>query len=90
MELPDLAIDGNGVAGAFAEIFAVDVTSVQVTCSHCKATHPFADEKAYNRGPGTVLRCAGCTSVIARLVKVRDTVWLDLSGSTAWQIRVGG
>jgi|tagenome__1003787_1003787.scaffolds.fasta_scaffold19516617_1 hypothetical protein len=89
MELPDdLAIDGNAVAGSLAEIFAVDVTSAQVTCNHCGATNPLADEKAYVRGPGSVLRCAGCTSVLARFAKARDSVWLDLRGSTAWQIRV--
>jgi len=86
MELPDHAVDGNAVAGSFGEIFAVDVTSVQVTCRHCGASNPFAHEKAYVRGPGTVLRCVGCTSVLARLVKTRDATWLDLSGSSAWQI----
>jgi hypothetical protein len=88
MELSDdLAVDGNAVAGSFAEIFAVDVTSAQVTCNHCGATSPVADEKAYVRGPGSVLRCAGCTSVLARFVKARDAVWLDLRGSAAWQMR---
>lgn len=88
MELSDdLAVDGNAVAGSLAEIFAVDVTSAQVTCNHCGATNPVADEKAYVRGPGSVLRCAGCTSVLARFVKARDAVWLDLRGSAAWQMR---
>lgn len=88
MELADdLAIDGNAVAGALAEIFAVDVTSARVTCNHCGTTHPVADEKAYVRGPGSVLRCVECTSVLARFVRARDAVWLDLRGSAAWQIR---
>lgn len=83
----DLAVDGNAVAGSLAEIFAVDVTSVRVTCNHCGATNPLADEKAYVRGPGSVLRCAGCTSIVGRFAKARDAVWLDLRGSAAWQIR---
>jgi hypothetical protein len=88
MELSDdLAVDGNAVAGSLAEIFAVDVTSAQVTCNHCGATHPVADQKAYVRGPGSVLRCTGCMSVLARFAKARDAVWLDLRGSAAWQIR---
>jgi uncharacterized protein DUF6510 len=89
MELSDdLAVDGNAVAGPLAEIFAVDVTSAQVTCNHCGATRPLAEEKAYIGGPGSVLRCAECASVLARFAKARDSVWLDLSGSNAWQIRV--
>ena len=87
MELPDLAVDGNAIAGSLAEIFAVDVTSAHVQCDHCGATNPLADEKAYVRGPGSVLRCANCSSVVARFVKTRDAIWLDLRGSTAWQIR---
>jgi len=83
----DLAVDGNAVAGPLAEVFAVDVTSVRVTCNHCGATKPLADARAYVRGPGTVLRCAGCTSIVARFAQTRDAVWLDLRGSTAWQIR---
>ena len=88
MQYPDeLAVDGNAVAGSLAEIFAVDVTSVRVTCNHCGETKPLAEEKAYVRGPGSVLRCAGCASIVARFAKARDAVWLDLRGSSTWQIR---
>jgi Family of unknown function (DUF6510) len=83
----DVALDGNAAAGPLGDIFAVDVTSAQVTCGHCGATNPLADEKAYVRGPGTVLRCAGCMSVLARFVHARDAVWVDLRGSAAWQLR---
>ena len=89
MPYPDhLEVDGNAVAGSLAEIFAVDVTSIRVTCEHCGATAPLAEEKAYVRGPGSVLRCAGCTSVVGRFARAKDSVWLDLRGSAAWQIQV--
>jgi hypothetical protein len=84
----DLAVDGNAMAGPLAEIFAVDVTSAQVSCDSCGATNSLAEQVAYVGGPGSVLRCADCTAVVARLVKIRDAVWLDLRGSAAWQIRV--
>ena len=88
MERPDdLAVDGNAVAGPLAEIFTLDVTSAQVTCNRCGETNPLADERAYVGGPGSVLRCADCTSVVARIVRTPDAVWLDLRGSTAWQVR---
>lgn len=88
MQFPDdLAVDGNAVAGSLAEVFAGDVTSVRVTCNDCGATNPLADAMAYVRGPGSVLRCAGCTSIVGRFAKTRDSVWLDLRGSAAWQFR---
>lgn len=86
MEAHDLTVDGNAAAGSFAEVFAFDVTSAKVTCSHCGVSNPFAEATAYVRGPGTVLRCCECSSVLARFVKARDTIWLDLSGSSAWQL----
>ena len=86
----DLAVDGNAMAGPLAEVFSVDVTTAQVTCDHCGAANPLAAEKAYVRGPGLVLRCVGCSSVLARLVKARDAIWLDFRGSTTWQIRALG
>lgn len=89
MELSDdLAVDGNAIAGSLADIFAVDVTTAMITCANCNATNPLATEKAYVRAPGSVLRCAGCASVLARFVKTRDAIWLDLRGSTSWQIPI--
>ena len=84
----DLAVDGNAVAGPLAEIFAVDVTSAHLSCDSCGATNRLAEEVAYVRGPGSVLRCVDCTAVLARFVRTRDSVWLDLRGSAAWQIRI--
>jgi hypothetical protein len=87
MELSnELAVDGNAVAGTLSEIFTFDVTSVRVKCSDCGTTNPLAQEVAYVRGPGTVLRCADCSSVVGRFVKTRDSVWLDLTGSASWRI----
>lgn len=84
----DLALDGNAVAGPLAEIFAVDVTTAQLRCDGCGATNTLAEGVAYVRGPGSVLRCADCSGVLARIVRTPDSVWLDLRGSAAWQIRV--
>ena len=85
----NLAVDGNAMAGSLSEIFAVDVTSIRVTCDECGSTKPLAEERAYVGGPGSVLRCAGCTSVLLRFVRTADTVWLDVRGSAKWQIHPG-
>ena len=79
------ALDGNAAAGPFAEVFAVDVTTVSVTCAGCDATAMFAEERAFVSGPGTVLRCPGCDHLLARVVQTPTELWLDLSGSSSWR-----
>lgn len=82
----DLAIQGNAVAGSPATIFAVDVTAAEVTCAACGASSPLADEKAYLRGPGSLLRCTHCSSVLGRFRRSQGAVWVDLRASAAWQV----
>ena len=82
----DLAIDGNAVAGSLDKIFAVDVTAASVTCAGCGQESPLADEKAYLRGPGSVLQCKHCSSILGRLRRSEDALWVDLDSSAAWQI----
>ena len=82
---PADTLDGNAAAGPFAEIFAVDVTTVSVTCAGCDATAAFAEQRAFVGGPGTVLRCPGCDHLLARVVQTPTELWLDLSGSSSWR-----
>jgi hypothetical protein len=85
-ETPDPAmLDGNAAAGPFAEVFAVDVTTVSVTCTGCGAVSAFAEQRAFLGGPGTVLRCPGCDHLLARVVQTPTDLWLDLSGSASWR-----
>ncbi|MDN5765759.1 MAG: DUF6510 family protein [Humibacillus sp.] len=84
----DLALDGNALAGPMAELFAVDVTSALVMCNDCGAAKPLAEQIAYVGGPGSVLRCSGCSAVLVRFVQTRDAVWLDVRGSASWQIPI--
>lgn len=82
----DLAIQGNAVAGSPANIFAVDVTAAEVKCAACGGNSPLADEKAYLRGPGSLLRCKHCSSVLGRFRRSQDAIWVDLRSSGAWQL----
>lgn len=84
----DLALDGNALAGPMAELFAVDVTSAMVTCNDCGTAKPMAEQLAYVGGPGSVLRCVGCSSVLVRYVHTRTAVWLDVRGSASWQLPI--
>jgi hypothetical protein len=77
-------VDGNAAAGEFAGIFASDPTTVNVRCGSCSMAQTFAQLKAYVGGPGTVLRCRECDSMVARLARTPQGTWLDLSGSSVW------
>ena len=82
----DAAVDGNAVAGALAEIFAVDITVARTTCATCADSRPMAELRAYVRAAGTVLRCVSCGAVQLRLVRAPDRAWLDLRGVKVLQL----
>ncbi len=86
-EQSDHRVDGNAAAGILAEVFASDVTAGHVICGHCASRTRVAETRTYLTCPGSILRCPGCDGILARITKIRDTVWLDLSGSSSWQIR---
>jgi hypothetical protein len=80
------ALDGNAAAGPFGGIFRVDdLTTVIVTCAGCRASAPFAEQRAFLAGPGTVLRCPGCDHLLARVVETKAELWLEMSGSASWR-----
>ncbi|GAA1812425.1 DUF6510 family protein [Luedemannella flava] len=74
-------VDGNELAGAFRELFAVDVTTARGTCVSCGRSGEIAQTHVYH-GPGLVARCAGCEAVLVRLVRGTGRAWLDLRGVT--------
>jgi hypothetical protein len=74
------ALDGNAIAGSLFEYFGgAEMTTVQGTCTHCRATNQIAELKVYNRAPGTVVRCPGCGGVLIVLVNFHGTLQADLS-----------
>jgi hypothetical protein len=79
-------VDGNAVAGVFAEAFGLDVAVVVVACRNCGLERRFAENHVYHRGPGAVARCPECGHVTARVVRTPTDVWLDLQGSRSWRI----
>jgi hypothetical protein len=75
-------VDGNEMAGAFREIFAVDVTAARGVCAACGRAGEVAQAHVYDRGPGLVARCPSCEAVLVRLVRATGRAWLDLRGVT--------
>ena len=73
-------LDGNVMAGALREVFAVDVTTARGECSSCGQLNVVGQVAVYADGPGTVGRCPGCDAVVLRLVRGPGRAWLDLRG----------
>jgi len=76
-----LPLDGNAIAGEFAEYFAADVTTAVITCGGCGASAEIGAIRVYGGSMGTILRCARCDNVLLRFVHVRSGACLDLRGA---------
>ncbi|WP_046469695.1 DUF6510 family protein [Allosalinactinospora lopnorensis] len=74
-------LDANMLAGPLSEIFAVDLTPAFRRCSMCGHGGAFAQLHVYVDCPGLVARCPNCQSLVLRLVRNGNTVWLDLGGT---------
>lgn len=81
-----MALDGNAIGGQLLEIFGSDMTSADASCAACGAVGPVAEATVYLRGPGTVVRCRNCTSVLIVVTRVRGLNCVDLSGIAALEV----
>jgi hypothetical protein len=81
-----MALDGNAIGGLLLEIFGSDMTSAEATCAACGAVGPVAETTVYLRGPGTVVRCSRCTSVLMVVARVRGLNCVELSGVAALEV----
>ena len=66
------AYDGNTLAGPLSDV--------------CGTTSQVATFQVYGPDPGFVGRCPSCESVLVRLVRTPEALWLDLSGMSALRI----
>jgi hypothetical protein len=76
-----LVLDGNAVAGLLAEMFSVDMTASPTICVGCGNEGRLATLLAFTQGPGVVLRCPMCESVVLRIVHTPSAVYLDARGT---------
>ncbi|HEY7197722.1 MAG TPA: DUF6510 family protein [Gaiellaceae bacterium] len=84
-------VDGNAVAGLLEEVFAVETTEIRGRCAACGAIAPLGAAYAYAHpyGPGAVVRCGSCESVLAVAVQGGGRVRLGCAGLTWLEIRDG-
>jgi Family of unknown function (DUF6510) len=76
----ELRLDGNAVAGMLSELFAAEATTVMVTCGSCGARGAVGATHVYARGPGAILRCPTCSSVLLRAAEIRGRLVADMRG----------
>ena len=77
------ALDGNAIGGALYDIFGVEMTTAMTICLTCGGSLLLAEQAVYSRGPGVVVRCRTCESILLAWVKVREMNCMDTSGLAA-------
>jgi hypothetical protein len=73
-------LDGNAIGGLLIEVFGTEMTTQAGTCAACGAVRQVAEFAVYRPGPGTVVRCPSCDSVLMVFVEVRGITCVDLRG----------
>jgi hypothetical protein len=74
-------LDGNAAAGVLSEIFVPDLTAARATCAYCGAIRALGTLLVYAHRMGPVLRCPECGTVVLRVARVQNQLWLDLTGA---------
>jgi Family of unknown function (DUF6510) len=77
------ALDGNAIAGTMMAVFGHEMTTATGTCAICGTRSVVAEFGVYLRGPGVVVRCRTCDSVVMVLVEVGEITCVDLRGLAA-------
>jgi Family of unknown function (DUF6510) len=75
-----MELDGNAIGGLLKDVFGTEMTDARATCATCGATGPVAETMVYLRGPGTVVRCRNCTSLLMVISQVHGLNCVDLGG----------
>ena len=75
-------LDGNAAAGPLAALFAVEPTTIMITCEGCGREGPLATLKLYGGAMGMILRCPECDTANVRFSDAGACATVDLRGST--------
>jgi len=77
----ELMLDANATAGLLYEIFGVEMTASPTECAHCGNEGEIGTLLAFTQGPGIILRCSACESVVLRIVQTPEAIYLDARGA---------
>jgi Family of unknown function (DUF6510) len=85
--MDELVLDGNAAAGVLQQVFAAEVTTAQGTCAGCGNVDALGAVVVYSSGPGMVLRCRRCESVLAKIATDGERIWLDIRGVAGLELQ---
>jgi hypothetical protein len=80
MQIEEMRLDGNAVAGALREIFVQEMTVAVATCAGCGRAREIGELLAYGHAMGIVLSCPNCDTAMVRLAHTPGWRRLDASG----------
>lgn len=82
MDETQLRLDGNACAGLLREVFATEMTTARGACAVCGSVGEIGGQHLYGYpgGPGAVLRCSVCESVLLVLVHTGQRHRLGIPG----------
>jgi hypothetical protein len=60
----DAHLDGNVMGGLLIEVFGQEMTDALGCCAHCGDTNQVGALIVYQSGPGDVVRCPSCATVL--------------------------
>jgi hypothetical protein len=90
MDETERRLDGNAAAGLLREIFVHDLTAAMGACAGCGTVAQFGAQPLYDYpdGPGAVLRCRSCESVLMVVVRAAGRYRVAAQGLTWIEIAV--
>jgi uncharacterized protein DUF6510 len=83
------ALDGNAIGGLLYAVFGGEMTMAHAECGRCGGRGPVAEWAVYLGGPGIVVRCRVCHSIVMVLVEVRGMMCVDLGGLRELELPAG-
>lgn len=76
-------LDGNAIGGTLAGVFAMEATTLELTCSGCGSSWQLGACHAYVDCPGIVLRCCRCDTLLMRVAELPTGTRIDLRGAAS-------
>jgi Family of unknown function (DUF6510) len=64
-------VDGNAIAGLMVEVFGQEMTAAHGCCGSCGAVNAMAALIVFRSGPGDVVRCPACETVVLVISALR-------------------
>jgi predicted RNA-binding Zn-ribbon protein involved in translation (DUF1610 family) len=73
-------LDGNALAGLFAEVFGEDMTSTVITCRSCGTAAAIGDTVVYPNPMAAIARCRTCTQLLILITQIHGVSCVDMLG----------